>query len=37
MRAACNTQRAKILAELVAARGDCVPLYRVTQHARPGL
>jgi len=28
-----STQRAKILAELVSARGDWVPLYRVTQHA----
>jgi hypothetical protein len=28
-----STQRAKILAELVCARGDWVPLYRVTQHA----
>lgn len=28
-----GTQRAKILAELVSARGDWVPLYRVTQHA----
>ena len=28
-----STQRAKILAELVSARGEWVPLYRVTQHA----
>jgi hypothetical protein len=28
-----GTQRAKILAELVSAHGDWVPLYRVTQHA----
>ena len=28
-----NTQRAKILAELVSAHGEWVPLPRVTQHA----
>lgn len=28
-----TTQRSKILAELVSARGAWVPLYRVTQHA----
>lgn len=33
MRDARNTQRAKILAELVPARGEWVPLPRVTQHA----
>ena len=33
MRDARNTQRAKILAELVSAHGEWVPLPRVTQHA----
>jgi hypothetical protein len=28
-----NTQRAKILAELVSAHGEWVPLPRITQHA----
>src|SRR5229473_982937 len=28
-----STQRAKILTELVSARGEWVPLFKVTQHA----
>ena len=33
MKGSRNTQRAKILAELVSAHGEWVPLPRVTQHA----
>jgi hypothetical protein len=33
MRDSRNTQRAKILAELVSAQGEWVPLLRITQHA----